>query len=70
MTTKDGETETVTATVKTKYSRMDTPITLKDIKGGEHGVIHATKKDDKLMAATVQVGMERTAGMLAMLVLF
>jgi hypothetical protein len=32
-------------------------ITLKDIKVGDYVVIHTTKKDGKLIAATVQVGM-------------
>ncbi|HWZ49986.1 MAG TPA: DUF5666 domain-containing protein [Granulicella sp.] len=63
VTTTDGKTQTVTATADTKYSKMDTAITLKDIKVGDHVVIHATKKDDKLIAATVQVGMGRMAGM-------
>ena len=62
VTTKDGKTETVMATAETRYSRMDTAIALKDIKAGDHVVIHATKKDDKLIAATVQVGIGRTAG--------
>jgi len=63
VTTKDGQTETVAATPETKYTKMDAAISLKDIKVGDHVVIHATKKDDKLIAATVQVGMGRMAGM-------
>jgi hypothetical protein len=42
---------------------MDAAIALKDIKVGDHVVIHATKKDGKLIAATVQVGMGKMAGM-------
>jgi hypothetical protein len=42
---------------------MDAAIALKDIKVGDHVVIHATKKDNKLIAATVQVGMGKMAGM-------
>jgi Domain of unknown function (DUF5666) len=63
VTTTDGKTQTVTATADTKYSKMDAAIALKDIKVGDHVVIHATKKDDKLIAATVQVGMGKMAGM-------
>jgi ribosomal protein S17 len=63
VTTTDGKTQTVTTTADTKYSKMDAVIALKDIKVGDHVVIHATKKNDKLIAATVQVGMGKTAGM-------
>jgi hypothetical protein len=42
---------------------MDAVIALKDIKVGDHVVIHATKKNDKLIAAMVQVGMGKMAGM-------
>jgi hypothetical protein len=42
---------------------MDAAIALKDIKVGDHVVIHASKKNDKLIAATVQVGMGKMAGM-------
>src|ERR1700674_3073042 len=54
VTTTDGKTQTVTATADTKYSKMDAAIAQKDIKAGDHVVIHATKKDNKLIAATVQ----------------
>src|ERR1700730_5512313 len=63
VTTTDGKTQTVTASDDTKYSKMDAVIALKDIKVGDHVVIHATKKADKLIAATVQVGMGKMAGM-------
>jgi hypothetical protein len=63
VTTTDGKTQTVTATADTKYSKMDAAIALQDIKVGDHVVIHATKKNDKLVAATVQVGMGKMAGM-------
>jgi hypothetical protein len=63
VTTTDGKTRTVTTTADTKYSKMDAVIALKDIKVGDHVVIHATKKNDKLIAATVQVGMGKMAGM-------
>lgn len=63
VTTTDGKTQTVTTTADTKYSKTDAAIALKDIKVGDHVVIHATKKDGKLIAATVQVGMGKIAGM-------
>ena len=63
VTTTDGKTRTVTATADTKYSKMDAAIALKDIKVGDHVVIHATKKDNKLAAATVKVGIGNMPGM-------
>jgi hypothetical protein len=63
VTTTDGKTQTVTATADTKYSKMNAAIALKDVKVGDHVVIHATKKDGKLIAATVQVGVGKMAGM-------
>ncbi len=63
VTTTDGKTQTVTTTADTKYSKMDAAIALKDIKVGDHVVIHATKKDGQLIAATVQVGTGKMAGM-------
>jgi len=63
VTTTDGKTATATATADTKYSKMDAAIALQDIKVGDHVVIHATKKNDKLIAATVQVGMGKMEGM-------
>jgi uncharacterized membrane protein YjjP (DUF1212 family) len=63
VTTTDGKTQTVTTTADTKYSTMDAAIALKDVKVGNRVVIHATKKESKLIAATVQVGMGKMAGM-------
>jgi Domain of unknown function (DUF5666) len=63
VTTNDGKTQTVSTTADTKYSKMNATIALKDIKVGDHVVIHAAKKDGKLIAATVQVGMGKMAGM-------
>ena len=63
VTTTDGKSQTVTTTADTKYTKMDAAIALKDIKVGEHVVIHATKKDNKLVAATVKVGMGDMPGM-------
>jgi ribosomal protein S17 len=63
VTTTDGESQTVTTTADTKSTKMDAAIALKDIKVGDHVVIHASKKNDKLIASTVQVGMGKMAGM-------
>jgi hypothetical protein len=63
VTTTDGKTQTVATTADTKYSKVDATIALKDTKVGDHVVIHATKKDNKLIAATVQVGIGKMAGM-------
>jgi opacity protein-like surface antigen len=63
VTTTDGKSQTVTTTADTKYTKMDAAIALKDIKVGDHVVIHATKKNDQLIAATVQVGTGKMAGM-------
>jgi hypothetical protein len=40
---------------------MDASITVKDVKVGDHVVIHATKKDNQLTAVTVKVGMDSMA---------
>lgn len=53
----DGKTQTVAFTSNTKYARMDTAIPLKDVKVGDQVVIHATKKDNQLIAVTVKIGM-------------
>jgi Cu/Ag efflux protein CusF len=63
VTTTDGKLQTVAITPDTKYSKMDTSITLKDIKVGDHVVIHASKKNNQLTAATVKVGMDNMSGM-------
>ena len=63
VTTTDGKSQTVALTSETKYARMDTSITAKDIKIGDHVVIHANKKDNQLMAVTVKVGMGNMSAM-------
>jgi hypothetical protein len=63
VTTMDGKTQTVNLTSDTKYAKMDNSITAKDIKVGDHVVIHATKKDNQLTAAIVKVGMGKVSGM-------
>lgn len=61
--TMDGKSQTVALTSDTKYARMDTAITLKDIKVGDHVVIHATKKGNQLTATEVKIGMRNMKGM-------
>lgn len=63
VTTTDGTTPTVTTTADTKYNKMDTVVSLKDIKVGDHVVIHAAKKDNKPVAATVKMGMGNMSDM-------
>jgi hypothetical protein len=57
VTTTDGKSQTAAINGDAKYARMDAAIALKDIKVGNHVVIHATKKGDQLVAATVKIGM-------------
>lgn len=61
--TTDGKTTTVATNADTKVSRMDAAISMQDVKVGDHVVIHATEKDEKLTAATVKVGMGNMQGM-------
>lgn len=63
VTTMDGKSQTVALTSDTKYARMDTAITWKDVKVGDHVVIHATKKDNQLTATTVKIGAGNISGM-------
>lgn len=60
---KDGKTQTVQVAAETKYTQMDKPITIKDLKAGDSVVIHAAKKDGKLVAEIVKVGMAGMKGM-------
>ncbi len=56
VTTTDGKSQTVLLTSETKYAKNDTAITVKDVKVGDPVVIHATRKNNELTAATVKVG--------------
>jgi len=58
--TTDGKNQTVNVTSDTKYARMDTSITIKDIKVGDQVVIHAIKRDNQLVAVTVKAGSANT----------
>ena len=59
----DGKTQTTIFTTKTQFSKGDAAATAKDIKVGDHVVIHATKKGDQLIAAEVKVGAMKMKGM-------
>jgi hypothetical protein len=52
----DGTSQTVTLNTTTKYLKGVQPASAKDIKVGDHIVIHASKKGDHLEAAEVKVG--------------
>lgn len=53
--TTDGKAQSVAVTGDTKYSKADATVTLKEIKVGDHIVIHTTRKGDQLTAAEVKV---------------
>jgi hypothetical protein len=56
VTTTAGKSQVVVLNTDTKYSRMDQTITAKEVKVGDHVVVHATNKGGHLTAATVAVG--------------
>ena len=59
-TTAKGRGEKTTTTVvivaDTKFTKNDSPATLKDLKVGDRVVIHAAKKGDQLEAHMVRIG--------------
>jgi hypothetical protein len=59
----DGSTQVVLLSTDTKYLKGTQVIAAKDIKVGDHVVIHATKKGDQLTAAEVKVGAIKMTGM-------
>ncbi len=60
----NGKVQTVAFTSGTKYLRGETFVTLKDIKVGDHIVIHVTGKPDHLVATEVKLGtMKNMSGM-------
>jgi hypothetical protein len=61
--TKDGKTQTVQVASETKFTQMNKAVTMQDLKAGDHVVIHAAKKEGKLVAETVMVGMAGMKGM-------
>jgi|SRR5437899_1815160 len=58
---KQGETQKTTVTVNvissTKFEKMGATATIKDLKVGDRVVIHAGKKDGRLEAHVVKIGM-------------
>ena len=58
----DGSIQTVLLSNDTKYLKGTQVIAAKDIKVGDHVVIHATKKGDQLTAAEVKVGVMKMMG--------
>jgi Cu/Ag efflux protein CusF len=61
--TMAGKTQTVSTTADTKYTQMDKPVAMKDLKEGDRVVIEVAKKDGKLIAVEVKVGMAGMKGM-------
>ena len=59
----DGSIQTVLLSNDTKYLKGKQAITVKDIKVGDHIVIHATKKGDQLTAEEIKVGTMKMMGM-------
>lgn len=59
----DGKIQTVAFTPTTKFVRGMTAIAAKDIKVGDHTVVHATKKGGQLVAAEVRLGAMKMKGM-------
>jgi len=54
--TMNGTDQTIALSNNTKLIKGENAISAKDIKVGDHVVIHASKKDGKLVAAEVKVG--------------
>lgn len=52
----DDKTQTAVITATTKFSKTNMTVTAKDIKVGDHVVIHATKKGAQFTAAEIKVG--------------
>ena len=59
----DGKIQKAVLAATTKFLRGDKTVTVKDIKVGDHIVIHATKKGEQLVAAEVKVGAMAMNGM-------
>lgn len=55
--TMNGRVQTVVLSHDTRYLKGTAAIGVKDIRLGDHVVIHATRKGGKLTAAEVKVGM-------------
>ena len=59
----DGKVQTVAFAATTKFLRGETAIGAKDIKVGDHAVVHATKKGEQLVAHEVKLGAMKMTGM-------
>lgn len=59
----DGKIQTVAFAPTTKFLRGERVIAAKDIKVGDHTVVHATKKGEQLVAAEVKLGAMKMTGM-------
>ena len=52
----NGTTKTVVLTAKTKYSKGNSPVNMKEIKVGDQIVVHAARKNGQLTASEVKLG--------------
>lgn len=59
----DGKIQTIAFAPTTNFLRGTTTIAAKDIKVGDHTVVHAAKKGDQLVAADVKLGTMKMKGM-------
>jgi hypothetical protein len=59
----NGKIQTVAFAPTTKFLRGTTVIAAKDIKVGDHTVVHATRKGEQLVAAEVKLGAMKMTGM-------
>ncbi len=55
----DGKAQTVAVSSETRYFQAHSAVALKNIKVGDHVVIHAAKKGDHFIAAEVRVATMR-----------
>jgi len=58
----NGTTQTVVLNSQTKYAKGTSAITQKDIKVGDHVVVHATKNGEQLIAAEIKIGTTQAMG--------
>lgn len=59
----NGKMQTVMFAATTKFLRGESAVTARDIKIGDHAVVHATKKGNRLVAAEVKLGAMKMTGM-------
>lgn len=58
----NGTTQTVVLNSQTKFAKGTSVIPQKDVKIGDHVVVHATKKADQLIAAEIKIGTTQGMG--------